>query len=168
MIVGPEKCNVHALKVRVRGPETYRKTRNKPGWMKSGFIVGGARNLASKVKSQLGAILNLNFRRSEFFFPAWQPDLPTNIGCRIINPVYPWKGVVLDDPQVKFGASFFVVRRDCRFWFDLDRCEIVENVMLCCVCGITGYLYPIYCSYRYFRLMTQPPASRLFCCICHS
>jgi len=27
-------------------------------------------------KSQLAAILDLNFRRSEFFFPAWRPDLP--------------------------------------------------------------------------------------------
>ena len=40
-------------------------------------------------KSQLGAILDLNFWRLNFFFLAWWLDLPTNIGCQIINPVYP-------------------------------------------------------------------------------
>jgi hypothetical protein len=45
-------------------------------------------------KSQLEAILDLNFRRSEFFFPAIRPDLPTNIGCQIINPVYPWSPMI--------------------------------------------------------------------------
>jgi len=43
-----EKYNVHALEVRVRGPETYRKMQNKLGWTKSGFIVGVRETLQAR------------------------------------------------------------------------------------------------------------------------
>jgi hypothetical protein len=43
-----QKSGTPLLKVRVRGPETYGKTRNKPGWTKSGFIVGVRETLQAR------------------------------------------------------------------------------------------------------------------------
>jgi hypothetical protein len=99
-------------------------------------------------------------------FPLWLVGAFLSIPrTRRIGGTDAEKGVVLDDPQVEYGMSFFY--HPIQHLPYSSRCEILAVSLPRYGSHVSVHIYPLHCSCRYLHPSLIPPSRRLWSFLNH-